>query len=109
VLVTGAGLVWMGPGPEAIRRLGDKVEARRIAEAVGAPLVPGSDGPVADAEAAAAFAEYGTSREALRGLRSRGGSEKGHPVEKAKRRRREHTQEQPFLLGVGPLPFPRVI
>src|SRR5215217_5158308 len=55
--VVDAGLAWMGPGPEAIRRLGDKVEARRIAEAVGAPLVPGSDGPVADAEAAAAFAD----------------------------------------------------
>jgi acetyl-CoA/propionyl-CoA carboxylase biotin carboxyl carrier protein len=55
--VTGAGLVWMGPGAEAIRRLGDKVEARRIAEAVGAPLVPGSDGPVADADAAVAFAD----------------------------------------------------
>jgi acetyl-CoA/propionyl-CoA carboxylase, biotin carboxylase, biotin carboxyl carrier protein len=55
--VMDAGLVWMGPGPEAIRRLGDKVEARRIAEAVGAPLVPGSDGPVADAEAAEAFAD----------------------------------------------------
>jgi acetyl-CoA/propionyl-CoA carboxylase, biotin carboxylase, biotin carboxyl carrier protein len=58
--VTEAGLTWMGPGAEAIRRLGDKVEARRIAEAVGAPLVPGSDGPVADAEEAAAFAaEHG--------------------------------------------------
>src|SRR5215216_2764292 len=55
--VMDAGLAWMGPGPEAIRRLGDKVEARRIAEAVGAPLVPGSDGSVADAEAAAAFAD----------------------------------------------------
>jgi acetyl-CoA/propionyl-CoA carboxylase, biotin carboxylase, biotin carboxyl carrier protein len=55
--VTDAGLVWMGPGPEAIRRLGDKVEARRIAEAVGAPLVPGTDGPVADADAAVAFAD----------------------------------------------------
>ena len=55
--VAEAGLTWMGPGAEAIRRLGDKVEARRIAEAVGAPLVPGSDGPVADADAAAAFAE----------------------------------------------------
>ena len=55
--VIDAGLAWMGPGPEAIRQLGDKVEARRIAEAVGAPLVPGSDGPVADAEAAAAFAD----------------------------------------------------
>ncbi|MFL6272483.1 MAG: acetyl/propionyl/methylcrotonyl-CoA carboxylase subunit alpha [Actinomycetes bacterium] len=58
--VMDAGLTWIGPGPEAIRRLGDKVEARRIAEAVGAPLVPGSDGPVADAEAAEAFAnEHG--------------------------------------------------
>jgi acetyl-CoA/propionyl-CoA carboxylase biotin carboxyl carrier protein len=58
--VTEAGLIWMGPGPEAIRRLGDKVEARRIARAVGAPLVPGSDGPVADADEAAAFArEHG--------------------------------------------------
>jgi acetyl-CoA/propionyl-CoA carboxylase, biotin carboxylase, biotin carboxyl carrier protein len=58
--VTEAGLTWMGPGPEAIRRLGDKVEARRIAQAVGAPLVPGSAGPVADADEAAAFArEHG--------------------------------------------------
>jgi acetyl-CoA/propionyl-CoA carboxylase, biotin carboxylase, biotin carboxyl carrier protein len=57
--VAEAGLVWMGPGAEAIRRLGDKVEARRIAEAVGAPLVPGSDGPVADAEAAAFADEHG--------------------------------------------------
>jgi acetyl-CoA/propionyl-CoA carboxylase, biotin carboxylase, biotin carboxyl carrier protein len=55
--VAEAGLVWMGPPADAIRRLGDKVEARRIAQAVGAPLVPGSDGPVADADAAAAFAD----------------------------------------------------
>jgi acetyl-CoA/propionyl-CoA/long-chain acyl-CoA carboxylase, biotin carboxylase, biotin carboxyl carrier protein len=58
--VTDAGLVWMGPGPEAIRRLGDKVEARRIAEAVGAPLVPGSAGPVEGPDEAVAFAaEHG--------------------------------------------------
>jgi acetyl-CoA/propionyl-CoA carboxylase, biotin carboxylase, biotin carboxyl carrier protein len=55
--VADAGLVWMGPPAEAIRRLGDKVEARRIAKGVGAPLVPGSDGPVADTDAAAAFAD----------------------------------------------------
>jgi acetyl-CoA/propionyl-CoA carboxylase biotin carboxyl carrier protein len=54
--VVDAGLTWMGPGPAAIRRLGDKLEARRIAEAVGAPLVPGSDGPVRDEDEAAAFA-----------------------------------------------------
>jgi acetyl-CoA/propionyl-CoA/long-chain acyl-CoA carboxylase, biotin carboxylase, biotin carboxyl carrier protein len=58
--VTDAGLIWIGPGPEAIRRLGDKVEARRIAEAVGAPLVPGSAGPVQGPEEAVAFArEHG--------------------------------------------------
>jgi acetyl-CoA/propionyl-CoA carboxylase biotin carboxyl carrier protein len=58
--VTEAGLTWIGPGPEAIGRLGDKVEARRIARAVGAPLVPGSDGPVAGADEVAAIArEHG--------------------------------------------------
>ncbi len=55
-----AGLTWIGPPPAAIEALGDKVAARRIARAVGAPLAPGSDGPVADAAQAAAFAaEHG--------------------------------------------------
>ncbi|MGZ3218063.1 acetyl/propionyl/methylcrotonyl-CoA carboxylase subunit alpha [Paracoccus sp. T5] len=55
-----AGLTWIGPGPEAIERLGDKIEARRIAREVGAPLVAGSPGPVADSGAALAFArEHG--------------------------------------------------
>jgi acetyl-CoA/propionyl-CoA carboxylase biotin carboxyl carrier protein len=58
--VTGAGLTWIGPPPEAIEALGDKVAARQIAKAVGAPLAPGTDGPVSGAEEAAAFAaEYG--------------------------------------------------
>uniref|UniRef100_UPI0015FBAC62 ATP-binding protein n=1 Tax=Microlunatus kandeliicorticis TaxID=1759536 RepID=UPI0015FBAC62 len=55
--VLAAGLVWIGPPPEAIDALGDKVTARRIAEQVGAPLVPGTPGPVADAAAVVAFAE----------------------------------------------------
>ena len=47
--VIGAGLVWIGPSPEAIERLGDKVSARHVAEKVGAPLAPGTLNPVADA------------------------------------------------------------
>ncbi len=52
-----AGLTWIGPDPEVIEALGDKVEARRIATSVGAPLVAGSDGPVASAAEVIAFAE----------------------------------------------------
>ncbi|AGW40677.1 biotin carboxylase [Leifsonia xyli subsp. cynodontis DSM 46306] len=47
--VIAAGLVWIGPSPEAIERLGDKVSARHVAEKVGAPLAPGTLNPVADA------------------------------------------------------------
>ncbi|MBX7444149.1 MULTISPECIES: biotin carboxylase N-terminal domain-containing protein [unclassified Arthrobacter] len=58
--VLDAGLTWVGPSPEAIRSLGNKVTAREIAVRAGAPLVPGSDGPVADAAEVRAFAEqYG--------------------------------------------------
>ncbi|TLM74966.1 biotin carboxylase N-terminal domain-containing protein [Pseudarthrobacter sp. NamB4] len=58
--VLDAGLTWVGPSPEAIRSLGNKVTAREIAVRAGAPLVPGSEGPVADADAVRAFAaEYG--------------------------------------------------
>jgi acetyl-CoA/propionyl-CoA carboxylase biotin carboxyl carrier protein len=55
--VTAAGLTWIGPTPESIRRLGDKVEARHIALAVGAPLVPGTSDPVSGAAEVRAFAE----------------------------------------------------
>ncbi|MET4690993.1 acetyl/propionyl/methylcrotonyl-CoA carboxylase subunit alpha [Sinorhizobium fredii] len=54
--VIDAGLTWVGPAPEVINALGDKVEARRIAAKVGAPLVKGSDGPLASAAEAVAFA-----------------------------------------------------
>ena len=47
--VIGAGLIWIGPSPEAIESLGDKVTARHVAEKVGAPLAPGTLNPVADA------------------------------------------------------------
>ncbi|MDZ3992601.1 acetyl/propionyl/methylcrotonyl-CoA carboxylase subunit alpha [Pseudomonas sp. Teo4] len=55
--VLDAGLAWVGPSPEVIRALGDKVEARYIAQAVGAPLVKGTPGPLADAREAVAFAK----------------------------------------------------
>ncbi|MDI7861848.1 biotin/lipoyl-binding protein [Rhizobiaceae bacterium n13] len=55
--VIDAGLTWIGPAPEVIEALGDKVEARRIAESVGAPLVAGSNGPVNSAAEVVAFAE----------------------------------------------------
>lgn len=54
--VQDAGLVWIGPEPKVIEALGDKIEARRIAEAVGAPLVAGTPGPVESAANALAFA-----------------------------------------------------
>ena len=58
--VIDAGLTWIGPGPEAIDALGDKVKARHIALAANAPLVPGTTDPVAGPEEVVAFAqEYG--------------------------------------------------
>jgi len=55
--VIDAGLTWIGPSPETIARLGDKVEARKIALQVGAPLVAGTPDPVSDANEVLAFAE----------------------------------------------------
>jgi acetyl-CoA/propionyl-CoA carboxylase biotin carboxyl carrier protein len=58
--VLDAGLTWIGPPPAAIEALGDKVQARHIAMQVGAPLAPGTDGPVSGPGEAEAFAaEYG--------------------------------------------------
>ncbi|MEW1963243.1 biotin carboxylase N-terminal domain-containing protein [Microbacterium sp. NPDC077644] len=55
--VIGAGLTWIGPSPEAIESLGDKVTARHVAEKVGAPLAPGTPGPVETADEVVAFAK----------------------------------------------------
>lgn len=55
-----AGLTWIGPSPQSITQLGDKVAARHIAQKVGAPLVPGTKDPVKSADEVVAFAdEYG--------------------------------------------------
>ena len=55
--VIDAGLIWVGPSPEAIRALGDKVSARHIAEKVGAPLAPGTLNPVSGADEVLAFVD----------------------------------------------------
>ena len=58
--VMDAGLTWIGPTPQAIRDLGDKVTARHIATRAGAPLVPGTNDPVSGADEVIAFArEHG--------------------------------------------------
>ncbi len=55
--VINAGLTWIGPPPDAIRALGDKVSARKIAAAAGAPLVAGTKDPVKSHEEVVAFAK----------------------------------------------------
>ncbi|MGW7518314.1 acetyl/propionyl/methylcrotonyl-CoA carboxylase subunit alpha [Streptomyces sp. NPDC054796] len=55
--VLDAGLTWIGPPPQAIRDLGDKVAARHIAQRAGAPLVAGTKDPVSGSEEVVAFAE----------------------------------------------------
>ncbi|MEN8940800.1 acetyl/propionyl/methylcrotonyl-CoA carboxylase subunit alpha [Acinetobacter baumannii] len=58
--VIDAGLKWVGPSPSAIEKLGDKIEARKIAASVGAPLVQGTQDPLTNAEEALEFAkQYG--------------------------------------------------
>src|SRR6195952_5236989 len=58
--VIAAGIIWIGPSPDAIEQLGDKVSARHIAEKVGAPLAPGTLNPVSGAEEVLDFVDiYG--------------------------------------------------
>jgi acetyl-CoA/propionyl-CoA carboxylase biotin carboxyl carrier protein len=58
--VIDAGIIWIGPSPEAIEQLGDKVSARHIAEKVGAPLAPGTLNPVSGASEVLDFVDvYG--------------------------------------------------
>lgn len=56
-IVEAHGLAFVGPKPEHIRTMGDKIEAKRTAGALGLPLVPGSDGAISDLEEAKAIAE----------------------------------------------------
>ncbi|MGW5570190.1 acetyl/propionyl/methylcrotonyl-CoA carboxylase subunit alpha [Nocardia thailandica] len=58
--VIDAGLIWIGPSPQSIRDLGDKVTARHIAERANAPMAAGTKDPVKNADEVVAFAkEYG--------------------------------------------------
>lgn len=56
-IVIDHGITWIGPNPEHIRTMGDKVEAKRTAGALGLPLVPGSDGAISDLAEAKAIAD----------------------------------------------------
>jgi acetyl-CoA carboxylase biotin carboxylase subunit len=56
-IVESHGITWVGPKPEHIRTMGDKIEAKRTAAKLGLPLVPGSDGPLEDIAEAKALAE----------------------------------------------------
>ncbi len=82
--VIDAGLIWIGPSPEAIEKLGDKVSARHIAEKVGAPLAPGTLNPVSG--------RRGGAR--LRGCARPPGRDQG-----GVRRRRPWTQGRPHARG----------
>jgi acetyl-CoA carboxylase biotin carboxylase subunit len=55
--VGAAGLIWVGPSPDAIRQMGDKIRARNLMAKAGVPVAPGSSAPVADSGAAIAEAE----------------------------------------------------
>ena len=80
--IIGAGLTWIGPSPDAIEKLGDKVSARHIAEKVGAPLAPGTLNPVSGAKEVLDFvdihglpvaikAAFGGGGRGLKGARTR--------------------------------------
>ncbi|MEO6199423.1 MAG: acetyl-CoA carboxylase biotin carboxylase subunit [Sphingomicrobium sp.] len=56
-IVESHGIIWVGPKPEHIRTMGDKIEAKRTAASLGLPLVPGSDGALESIAEAKAMAE----------------------------------------------------
>ena len=74
-IVESHGIIWIGPKPEHIVTMGDKIEAKRTAAALGLPLVPGSDGPISDlaeAKVIAAAAGYPVIIKAASGGGGRG-------------------------------------
>ncbi|MEO6248322.1 MAG: acetyl-CoA carboxylase biotin carboxylase subunit [Sphingomicrobium sp.] len=74
-IVESHGLIWVGPKPEHIRIMGDKVEAKRTAAKLGLPLVPGSPGPletIAEAKEIAAEVGYPVLIKAASGGGGRG-------------------------------------
>mgnify|MGYP000888832583 FL=1 len=75
--VLDAGLVWIGPSPHTIRILGDKVEARRIAAEVGAPMAPGTIVPVHDPKEVVRFAKEHGLPIAIKAVHGGGGRGRG--------------------------------
>jgi acetyl-CoA/propionyl-CoA carboxylase biotin carboxyl carrier protein len=71
--VLDAGLVWIGPSPEAIDALGDKAKAKQIAQKANAPLAPGTKDPVKDADEVVAFAEANGLPVAIKAVYGGGG------------------------------------
>ena len=81
--VRDSGVIWVGPSPETITRMGDKAEARRVAIAAGVPVVPGSDGVLADHSE---FSEFGREHGYPLLLKARsGGGGKGMRVVESER------------------------
>src|ERR671916_1483518 len=74
-IVESHAIIWVGPKPEHIRMMGDKIEAKRTAARLGLPLVPGSDGPleaIADAQKLARKVGYPVLIKAASGGGGRG-------------------------------------
>ncbi|HUS21287.1 MAG TPA: biotin carboxylase N-terminal domain-containing protein, partial [Aeromicrobium sp.] len=71
--VLDAGLIWIGPSPEAIDALGDKAKAKHIAERANAPLAPGTKDPVEDADEVVAFAQEHSLPVAIKAVFGGGG------------------------------------
>lgn len=76
--VSEAGLIWIGPHPEAIEQMGSKVESRRIMGGAGVPITPGTEDPVESADAVFEFAEENSYPVAVKA--SSGGGGKGFAV-----------------------------
>ncbi|MFN3652724.1 MAG: pyruvate carboxylase [Armatimonadota bacterium] len=83
-----AGIVFIGPSPEVLDAMGDKTAARRKAQELGIPVVPGTDEPLSSGEAAAAWAEPVGYPVILKA--SFGGGGRGMRVAHSERELREH-------------------
>jgi acetyl-CoA/propionyl-CoA carboxylase biotin carboxyl carrier protein len=102
-MVIDAGLIWIGPPPTAIRLLGDKVSARRIAQKVGAPLAPGSPGPVSSAEEIIEFAKQHGVPVAIKAAHGGGGRglKVAHTIEEIPHQFESATREALAAFGRG--------
>lgn len=78
--VENAGLIWIGPSPDSIRKLGDKVTARHIALAANAPMAPGTKEPVKDADEVVEFAKEHGLPIAIKAAFGGGGGGRGMKV-----------------------------